>query len=147
MSPLALALTALVGIGGASMAPGLAKDRARAERLEAAAATHPGTPAAADELLSAAELYDQRLHDFERAAQLYQRVRTLDGQSRAGQRAAARLERIAPLLAGARGAMAEWSAILVAHDSEVDRETEARASQLLDRYPNWPGVSNVHLWL
>lgn len=120
-------------------------DRERAEASIRAARERPQDAAA--ELFAAAQLFEQRLGEPARAAELYREVAALAPEGDLGERARRRLDFLAPLLAGDPAVLEAWLAIRQDEGREPAATSAARAEALIAAHPRWPGVAHVELWL
>lgn len=120
-------------------------DRQRAEDALRAARERPER--AAEELAAAATLFEQRLGEPVRAAELYRQVVALEPGGALAERARRRLDYLAPLVEGDPEVRKAWMAILGDEGSEPPATTVARAEALIAAHPQWPGVAHVLAWL
>ncbi|HUH06137.1 MAG TPA: tetratricopeptide repeat protein, partial [Kofleriaceae bacterium] len=109
----------------------------------------PGDARADDALFAAAQLYEERLGDPARAAELYQRLVRDFGDSRVSLAAAKRLELLRPALGpGDRGADALAAMNRILHDPELDLAIAiADMEALIQANPDWTGLPDAVLWL
>jgi TolA-binding protein len=110
----------------------------------------PDDPLADDALFSAGQLYEERLGDPARAAELYRRLIDRYPDSRVSLAAERRLatlrEALGPNAGGAR-ALGEMNQILHGHPDRAPAESIAMMERLVADNPDWPGLPAALLWL
>lgn len=121
-----------------------------AAALVALADDLPADPLADDALFSAAQLYEEKLGDPARAAELYRRLLRDYPDSRVSLGAERRLAHLRAAMgpgdAGA-AALAEMNDILFGHAGRPEAESIARMEALVARNPKWPGAVEAWSWL
>ncbi len=114
-----------------------------------AARRYSGGGLAVAALSKAAQLYEERLGQPQRALELYRQIVELEPGSRLARRAERRLEilsaAIDPVVGGA--VLAEYNDILYGYASRSAEESENRMRALLARHPNAPIADEARYWL
>ena len=124
------------------------RDDARAAALlEALATDHPGDDFAADALLAAAELAEEKLGRPDHAAALYERLLERHPSSRLSLRARARSQFLRQNLGAGAAPLAEYQAILLGYAGRPPAESHARMERLLAAHPAFPLADRGRLWL
>jgi tetratricopeptide (TPR) repeat protein len=136
-----------------SRAAELARQGQDQEALALFLALHDRSPAdtfADDALLEAARLYEEKLGEPARAAEVYERLLSLHPQSRLSLRAKRRAELLRENLGpGGRDAwaLAEYNRILFEFAAHPRSESIARMEDLLARAPRFAGAPRATFWL
>ncbi|MBT8496193.1 MAG: soluble NSF attachment family protein [Deltaproteobacteria bacterium] len=123
-------------------------DRAAAGFVRAAE-LEPDGELAADALFSAATLYEDRLARPGKALELYRRVVQTYPNDRVSRAASRRLEGLASQLGSEsdRLALAGFKRLLSDYPRVGREDSIDAARKLLQRYPQWMGRYDAHLWL
>jgi len=123
-------------------------DDARAsEAFERLAADHPDDEYAADALMEAAQLNEEKLAHPDRAADLYARLVERYPSNRLSLRARARRDFLRRSLSTGAAPLAEYQDILLRYGTRAPSESAARMEKLLAAHPDFALAEQARLWL
>lgn len=131
-----------------AMARGQHAEAARA--LVSIADEAPENRFADDALFSAAQLFEERLGEPARAADLYRRLLDQYPDSRTSLAASRRLETLAKALGPDRkgaGAVAAYNDILQRYPERSEAESIRLMESLIAAHPTWVGLPKAYIWL
>ena len=121
--------------------------RHAAAAFEAFAAAHPEGEYAAESLLEAAQLDEERLGRPDLALTLYERLLTRYPDDRLALRARARRDFLAAALRTGAAPLAEYQEILQRYQTRPHEESVARMQRLCDAHPDFALADRALLWL
>jgi TolA-binding protein len=126
----------------------IGQDDAKAEAsFEAIAEQHPKDEFAADALLEAAQLSEEKLGRPDRAAELYGKLLERYPTNRLSLRARARHEFLVANLKAGNAPLAEYQDILMRYSTRAPEESVARMEKLIASHPDFPLADEARLWL